>query len=326
VLLSFCSFVLHFDFLMMLRTASAGMPAAVSGCLSTATHSFRAHGFAVIRAKKGETSAALTTLNTAIHALYATTKDTWAYRWWRYFHSVNNPELRHVIPLPTYLCDTVLRNSVRNVKPLLDTLLHSNSPLVELNAFVSLPGSVKQKVHSDIGWEHSERFIITGFVALHEVTAADGPTCIYPSTNTEAFHRYINSSLDKEMKQYNADGSPDDDGNGGEHPPAVEPADAAALLAMASPEEQELHRIGYGSAPLEVHLEAGDCLIFDTRLFHYGAANQSLKPRTLLSFSFQQSPSPTCSEEARTSDKIRGFTYHLDESFLARKMTLDCFK
>ena len=167
---------------MMLRTASAGMPAAVSGCLSTATHSFRAHGFAVIRAKKGETSAALTTLNTAIHALYATTKDTWAYRWWRYFHSVNSPELRHVIPLPTHLCDAVLRDSVRNVKPLLDTLLNPNSALVELNAFVSLPGSVKQKVHADIGWEHSQRFIITGFVALHDVGSTHGPTCIFAST------------------------------------------------------------------------------------------------------------------------------------------------
>ena len=313
----------------MLRTASTRIPAAFSGSVSTAVHSFNVHGYALIRANDNEKKGvnhALSDLNKAIHTLYASTKDSWAYRWWRYFHSVNNPELRHVIPLPTHLCDAVLRDSVRNVKPLLDALLNSNAALVELNAFVSLPGSEKQKVHSDIGWEHKDRYIVTGFVALADVTAADGPTCVFPGTNTEAFHRYIVSSLDKETKHYNADGSPDDDGRGGEHLPPADPADAAALLALASPEEQKLHHIGYGSAPLEVHLQAGDCLIFDTRLFHYGAANESLKPRTLLSFSFQQSPSPTCSEETRTSDKIRGFTYHLDKSFEDRKMTLNCFK
>lgn len=60
-------------------------------------------------------------------------------------------------------------------------------------------------------------------------------------------------------------------------------------------------------------LQAGDVLLFNTMIFHYGGANVSQLPRALLSFSFQRGNNgenglPT------TTDPIDGFTYHCHSS------------
>lgn len=208
-----------------------------------------------------------------------------------------------------------------------------------------MPGSTQQKVHCDIAFEHEKRFIITGFIALEDVNQIDGPTVVFGETHTQHFHQHLEDAgaTDKEQRFYNADGSEDVPVPvANQHHQCAETgaysADAAALNVIA------------GRAPLEVHLKAGDMLVFDTRLFHYGSANTSDKPRMLLSFSMQQSqsqPPPARllsqslsgnaggdergggsgdAEPDTDPDRIRGFTYHLHESISRQRLTLNSFR
>ena len=59
-------------------------------------------------------------------------------------------------------------------------------------------------------------------------------------------------------------------------------------------------------------LQAGDVLLFNTMLFHYGGANLSAHPRALLSFSFQRSA------PCGSMQPINGFTYHCHSSVQGR--------
>ena len=64
-----------------------------------------------------------------------------------------------------------------------------------------------------------------------------------------------------------------------------------------------------GAIPVHALMNAGDILIFDTKLFHFGGANISKNPRALLCLAFQ-------SFEAGSKDIniVDGFTYHCHSS------------
>jgi ectoine hydroxylase-related dioxygenase (phytanoyl-CoA dioxygenase family) len=77
-------------------------------------------------------------------------------------------------------------------------------------------------------------------------------------------------------------------------------------------------RLAAESAPSAAVLEAGDVLLYDSSLFHFGGANLSQLPRALLMFSFQEA-TPWGSHE-----EVQGFTYHYHHSILG-KLTLGSF-
>lgn len=68
-------------------------------------------------------------------------------------------------------------------------------------------------------------------------------------------------------------------------------------------------QIASNSLPHAAVLEIGDILVYNTQLFHFGGANDSISPRALLTFSFQQ-----CTPWGDI-DKVNGFTYHCHRSF-----------
>jgi ectoine hydroxylase-related dioxygenase (phytanoyl-CoA dioxygenase family) len=330
----------------MLRAAVHGR-ALFASTLETQKESFARLGYVVIRSPLGKShQISLASLKTTIATFFTETRVTWSYRFWRFFHSVNTADHRHAIPLPSHLegLQATLFKAIHHVKPFLDTQLNKNSSLVEMNAFISLPGSAQQKVHCDIAFEHAKRYIITGFIALEDVNKQDGPTVVFGETHTQHFHQHMEDvgAIDKELRFYNADGSEDHDSQGKNQQQQQQQYRCAETGALAvSPEAAAQSAIG-GRAPLEVHLLAGDMLVFDTRLFHYGSANTSDKPRMLLSFSMQQSQSEVQSQSESQSesgdggggvdggavdtDRIRGFTYHLHESISRQRLTLDSFR
>ena len=52
---------------------------------------------------------------------------------------------------------------------------------------LSLPGSTRQKSHSDIPYTDND-LILSGLVALSRVDIINGPTYLYAGTHTKAFH------------------------------------------------------------------------------------------------------------------------------------------
>ena len=246
----------------MLTAPPAACAALFVETLAKKVQSFRKLGYVLIRAPvKTEIAAlahttALSSLQTNILQHFNEEKSTWRYQWWRFWNSVSTPELRHALPLPGYLVGlkSTLHTSINHVLPFLDTQLRGNSAIVELNALISLPGSSQQKRHCDIKWEHKDRFILTGFIALDDVSTIDGPTVVYSESHSEQFHAHMmkTARLDNEMRVYNTDGSEDIDGTGIERAP-THAADSGELLITMNqgPEAIELSRIE-NQAPFEV--------------------------------------------------------------------------
>ena len=246
----------------MLTAPPAACAALFVETLAKKVQSFRKNGYVLIRsptrthmAGSAHTTALASLQQTILH-YFNEEKSTWRYQWWRFWNSVSTPELRHALPLPGHLIglNSTLHTSINHVLPFLDTQLHGNSAVVELNALISLPGSSQQKRHCDIKWEHRDRFILTGFIALDDVSTIDGPTVVFSESHSERFHAHMMSSLrlDNEMRVYNTDGSEDLDGTGIERAP-THAADSGELLVVADPgpEAIELTRIE-NQAPLEV--------------------------------------------------------------------------
>mmetsp|Transcript_31391 Transcript_31391/g.56209 ORF Transcript_31391/g.56209 Transcript_31391/m.56209 type:complete len:240 (-) Transcript_31391:86-805(-) len=223
-------------------------------------------------------------------------RSSWWYRLWRRFNSVATPEHRHSMALPiTPTLTASLTDAIGPVRPLLDALLLSTATLVELSLLVSLPGATNQEVHSDTPHAEDNDLIVSAFLALSPVTLPHGPTCLFPGTHTPAFHRSIPKTT-TQANYYAADGTPE--------------------LPTASVEEHPLRSDGGRDAvtwPVDdarqALLDAGDLLIFDTRVFHYGSANVSGEERPLVYFSFQRP------QEGRPAvTPIEGFTYHCHSS------------
>lgn len=190
-------------------------------------------------------------------------------------------------------------NAIGAIRPFLDAEVGSASPLVELSAIMSMPGSIDQDVHSDIPFQNS--LILAGFVALKDIKASDGPTCVYMGSHTELFHRWKSTTSTmpnpESPKYYNSDGSYIDDDDKvpsvGQEAEEMDEESSAAMAGIAN------------SPPLSALLDEGDVLLFDTKLFHFGSANTSLLPRNLLCFAFQG----PC--QRGLVEPIKGYTYHI---------------
>lgn len=73
-----------------------------------------------------------------------------SYRFWRFVNhlGVASPENRHYISLPlTTSLVSVLRITIGHTRHILQRVLESDSPLVEVASIVSLPGSSDQEVN-----------------------------------------------------------------------------------------------------------------------------------------------------------------------------------
>jgi len=69
--------------------------------------------------------------------------------------------------------------------------------------------------------------------------------------------------------------------------------------------------------PIHFHLQIGDILLFNSMIFHYGAANTSIESRPLLSFSFQN-----LNSISKQLDYIDGFTYHRHHTIRNAHLTI----
>ena len=161
------------------RLATATMSEAAL-CYNSTTaeqiESFQTHGFALVTRNDGVCTDDLSAMNTDILQQLYDRKDTWAYRYWRWQNSIATPTNRYSLPLPlTASMEQMLARVITPLRPLFDSQLDPDSPLVECNALISLPGALAQRVHSDVPWSESVT-IISAFVALAPVLLDSGPT------------------------------------------------------------------------------------------------------------------------------------------------------
>ena len=302
-------------------------PTSVTSALFSATNadqlrSFETHGYALIKRADAQCLVDISQVHADVMALMARkTASGWYYSLLRFFnlsgqYSVRSPDRRYSIPLPAdLLLLRVLSAGLRGFKPLLSSQLGSNASLVDLSSIISFPGSHRQKTHSDV--PHSTRHrIISGFMALSRVTIESGPTCLFSGTNTAAFHRrhvgeagqamhkscFYSSSEESSTEEEAAAmaGTGSDSGE-------VASIERPATARETAEETRDIDRAA-AAAPAAALLEAGDVLIYDSCLFHYGGANVSAVPRALLMFSFQEST------PWGTYEEVTGFTYNFHSS------------
>lgn len=273
--------------------------------LAEQVSSFNSLGFVLIRQAPGTHQTDMADLAAAkkyiLHHL-DNQRDTWKYKMWRMFNKVATAESRHSLALPfNTVVEKVLNSKIGAIRPFLDSQLSKESSLVELNSLISLPGATQQDVHADIPFSENN-LLISGYIALSDVNLIDGPTCLHGGSHTQPFHRRIpTQSIDT---FYSSDGSTDESYEQPVHTESVEDKEAVDM-ALAAP-------VSYAQ------LKAGDVLLFNTMVFHYGSANTSTLPRALLSFSFQRN------SECGNMLPINGFTYHCLDS-VAGKYTLNNF-
>eukprot|EP01038_Epipyxis_sp_PR26KG_P013216 gene13216-17715_t len=245
---------------------------------------------------------------------------SWKYRIWRYFFHVTSSDKRHSIPLPlTNQMNQELCSIVHSIHPFLSSQLHQTSSLIELNAIISLPGSEKQEIHSDVPYSNSND-IISCFVALDVVTLNNGPTCLYPRSHEKIFHK--SCKMESLNRYYSSDGVEEiGDHSDGSDRSNNSDNQVKNNIDIIKYEEESQNRYVNNSlslSPIYATLQPGDILIFDTRLFHLGAANQSDIPRPLLSFSFQNR------NIDGNIDRVQGFTYHCHDS-VKNRLNLEDF-
>jgi hypothetical protein len=267
------------------------------------------HGFVVI--KRPELGITKAHQNADAHRemqLHLSNKQSsWTYSIWRLFNFVNTSELRHSFPLPVAKNSaivTVLNTYVGHVKPLLDAILSPNASLVEFAGMASLPGSAEQQVHSDTSFQDADWCetpqILSVFVAMEDVAIESGPTCFYSGTHQKDFHDLLRMDSTK-PKVYNPDGSSD------EIEPEKKPEVSLAAQRLAD------------MAPFYAPLDAGDIVIFDTKVLHFGAANTSMASRDMLTFSFQNNVG------GDSPKAIEGFTYYLHSDLDSSTVELQDF-
>ena len=76
------------------------------------------------------------------------------------------------------------------------------------------------------------------------------------------------------------------------------------------------------ASPSVMACDAGDMVVMDARVWHYGAAHLGDTPRVLLNVTFQDDPKERPGD-ARTPTRVRGFTYHAHESVVDRYAARD---
>ena len=121
----------------------------------------------------------------------------------------------------------------------------------ELSSLISDPGSIAQPLHPDSPYYPAYAPLWTVFIALQDIKPDMGGTVVIPKTHTEEVHQLLRT------------------GNG-QH-------NIKSLL------QSNKHQ--YRRADLNI----GDCIVMDSRLFHYGGANHvsSNARRTLLYFTIR---------------------------------------
>ena len=269
-------------------------PGAFSVGLSEQIGSFRKKGYVLVSRTLPEDHDRIAKLREEILDEFETKRNSLRYLLWRKFNSVATPENRHSMPLRlTPLVMDALKGCIGPVSPFLDAQLSPKAELVELSALISLPGSCDQVVHCDTEFFEGGDTIVSGFLALAPVTLEQGPTCLFPGTHTKGFHDSIPSATCAN-NHYGPDGTLES--------PVLEQEPWADRIGtvITFPAEHAL-------------LNAGDLLLFDTRVFHYGSGNASGIPRPLVYFSFQL---PFTEGEAIR--KVDGFTYHCHESVIGK--------
>ena len=296
-----------------LCNAAAGFRAAIvaaevtySDTLEDQVARFETDGFVIIQKSSNASIECLSQLEADILEDFEDNRSSLLYRVWRQFNRVATAENRHSVALnlsPNLA--HALQECIGNVRPFLDTKMSPASVLVELSSIISFPGAKDQEIHSDTPWVEDNDLIISGFLALSPMTIKRGPTCLFPGTHTRAFHSSI-SSTTTGASYYAADGSLEND--------------VTMITAHPAESSRESHQnqidAFFGESENAV-LDAGDLLLFDTRLFHYGSANISQGPRPLVYFSFQ---SPRHGTSIRAID---GFTYHCHRSVRGKSQLRD---
>ena len=286
--------------------------AAFSGCLRAQASDFLRDGFVLIRKGEHTRLEDVNSLNDQVVRYSQSIQSSLKYKLWRFFNSVDSSSNRHSIPLHvgvSPLLLPVLGSSVASISGFLQTLFtHPSAPLVELSALISYPNSKQQTVHSDIKYSSKETsHIISGFIALCDITIDNGPTHLHASTHTQSFHEWrIRESRSKSVS-YSSDGSAETDEE------IFNALDQRGSIPSAADDSDDIA----SRLPLRALLSAGDMLIFDTKLFHFGGANVSSSPRALLCFAFQGGD---------VGAKVEGFTYHCHESIVDMKATLASFE
>lgn len=250
---------------------------------TTATHLSSLHrdGYVVIRhAASPEVCASA---RVAVLDELEKAKRTPEYTFWRRIISpVNKPKHRYELLLrPTPPLEDAVCMVLSGCRSLFTSLVTTEGALVEFGAIISEPGARQQDVHSDIPFS-DQTLLYTTFLALQDVDHSLGPTCVFPATHTEEFHR--------KARRANVE---------------MQTGEDQESLSLSLPRFFDLLtpdwlRIGkaalrppFDELPVEhMTLCAGDILIYDTRLYHCGGANcatgddDEAKLRVLLQFSF----------------------------------------
>eukprot|EP00961_Rhodomonas_salina_P234840 3173929-Rhodomonas_salina.4 len=155
----------------------------------------------------------------------------------------------------------------------------------------------------------ANQMLITGLMALSDVTVESGPTHLHPGTHTSAFHRTC-ALYRRPIKVQTYTGEE----------LHLQQTDQMSIFPETESEKDVLTaEAARKTAPVYALLEAGDLLLFDAKIFHFGGANKSKSPRALLCFSFQR---PDGNGKTK---KFAGVTYYLHKS-LDSKFMLDSFK
>lgn len=268
---------------------------------------FKSSGFVLIK-PLNTTSATdrieLQAANTYILRHLHDERSSWRYKLWRAWNQVASSDKRHSLPLPLVAAiKTILTRTVGDIRPFLDSQLPICSELVELNSLVSMPGSLEQDVHADIPFS-SDNVLISGFIALADVNLIDGPTYLHAGSHAQSFHNSI--SIASSSTYYSSDGSVEYTEEEQPHTPTTASGSTGNTTAEGVKASPQITPACYAQ------LKAGDVLLFNTMVFHYGGANTSSVPRALLSFSFQRNATDG------SMSPIDGFTYHCHSSVKGR--------
>lgn len=298
-------------------TVAANVTAALfSSTPAAQIESFERSGYALIKRSQSQSLTDIAQLEGDILGLLEEKQRTGFYylllRWFNLSgqYSVRSPDKRYSIPLPaSSAVMRVLSSALLSARPLLSSQLGPCAPLVDLSSIISLPGSSRQRTHSDVPQSPRHR-IISVFMALSSVTLASGPTCLFSGSHTASFHRRHVAGAGEAMHRASFySSSEEEEDKGAEGTADREEEKRAVELSQRETAQQTVDiDTATAAAPVAALLEAGDILIYDSALFHYGGANVSQLPRALLMFSFQEGTTWGSYQE------VTGFTYNCDAS------------
>ena len=159
--------------------------------------------------------------------------------------------------------------------------------LCELSTIVSDPGSTRQPLHSDTRCEENDaktQHNITLFCALQPITAAMGPTVVFPCSHNRVAQIEMLRSRSTKGGETTADAPVSSSNAGGADNAKTTPTtDEKSNQSSAgdSPSDGDSER-----QPIRCCCDAGDVVMMDSRALHYGGANVSDTRRVLFYMSF----------------------------------------